>query len=277
MKKTALLILSLMLMATVGCSNKNDGGTKLQEIKDKGVITMATSPDFGPYEFMDLNKTGEEAIVGCDVELGKFIASEIGVDIEIVPMDFKSCQAAVSVGKVDFSISGYAKTPEREESMECSDTFLWEGPTDKSQGLIVLKENADLLSNKDGFAGKKIGAQNGSLQVNLTESQLPDAQIEFISSINDGVMMLLNGKIDALASSYETGEQFCKNYDELIMSEFVFEDTTEDGNVVLAPKGETALMDEINKAIKKAKDEGYMDKWLAESKELCDSLGIKVN
>ena len=60
------------------------------------------------------------------------------------------------------------------------------------------------------------------------------------------------------------------------MSEFCF-DYSSEGNVVLAQKGETALMEEINKAIKKAEDEGMFEKWLEEATTLCDTLGIKVN
>ena len=278
MKKILTFIMaSAVMLSFCGCTAKEDGGKKLAEIKKSGVITVATSPDFGPYEFMDLNKEGEEAIVGCDVELAKYIAKEMGVTLKIEPMDFDACQAAVSVGKVDFSISGYAKTPEREESMECSDMFLWAKTDEKSQGVLILKDKADVYNSKESFNGKLVGAQNASLQMSLVQTQLPDASIETISSINDGVMMLLNGKIEALASSYDTGLQFCKNYPQLAMSEFVFVDTLEDGNIALAPKGEKALMNEINKAIQKAKDEGMFEKWLVEATTLCDTLGIEVN
>lgn len=262
-------------LSTAACQKEEKN--RLTDIKQAGVITMATSPDFGPYEFMDLTKDGQEAIVGCDVELGRYIAKEIGVDIEIEPMDFEACQAAVSQGKIDFSISGYAKTPERAESMECSDLFNWIDLGDKSSGILIRKDDADTLKDSNGFKGKTIAAQNGSLQLGYTEDQLPDAKIEVVSSCNDGVLMLLNGKVDGLATSYDTAEQFTKNYPELTMSEFVFTGTLEDGYVILAPKGETELMTEINKAMAKAQKEGLFDKWLQESIDLCNKLGIEVN
>ncbi|MEG2144221.1 MAG: transporter substrate-binding domain-containing protein, partial [Oscillospiraceae bacterium] len=242
----------------------------------QGFITMATSPDFGPYEFMDLNKEGQEAIVGAEIKLGKYIADYLGVDLKIESMDFDTCQASVSVGKVDMSLSGYAKTDERAENMNCSDFYYWKKGEIDTQGVMILKENEDKLNTKEAFKGKTLAAQNGSLQLNLVTKQLPDSKLETISSINDGVMLLLSNKVDGLASSGDTGLQFCKNYPELAMSKFCF-DYNEDGNILLVPKGEDALMAEINKAIKKAADEGMYEKWLQESTALCDTLGIKVN
>lgn len=289
MKKFIAILLTLVLGASmVACSAKPDesssaandskvqAANRLETIKANGYITVAISPDFGPYEFIDLNKTGQDSVVGCEVELAKYIAEYLGVDLKIEQMDFSTCQAAVSAGNVDFSVSGYAKTAEREESMECSEYYTWGNDDESGQGVIILKDNKDLYKKAEDFAGKIIGAQNGSLQQNLVTSQLPgDVKMEPISAITDGVMMLLTGKIDGLASSYDTGLQFCKNYDKLTMSEFKFEYES-DGNVALVQKGETELIDEIDKAIAKAKEEDKYVQWIADARKLCDTLGIEA-
>ena len=51
--------------------------TSLQDILDKGVITVAISPDYAPYEYLDL-MTGE--IKGSDIVLAQYIADELGVE-----------------------------------------------------------------------------------------------------------------------------------------------------------------------------------------------------
>ena len=280
MKKNlkAITLTLVVMMGLTACTPNEKTGEMdaLAKIKEQGFITMATSPDFAPYEFMDLTKSGEEAIVGCDVELGKYIAEYIGVDLKVESMDFGACQAATSVGKVDMSISGYAKTPEREENMECSDYFNYSPIEEQttSQGIVVLKENAATLNTEESFTGKTIAAQNGSLQYNLATAQLPEATIESISTINDGMLMLLSGKVDGVASFTDTAEQIFKNYDNMQMSEFYFV-SEGDGNVVIAKKGETALMEEINKAIAKAAEEGKYAEWLTECSALADELGVE--
>ncbi len=87
---------------------------------------------------------------------------------------------AVTTGKVDMAISGFAYTEERAESMELSDFFNMDN--DDGQGLLVLKEQADQYTKAEDFAGKKVAVQNASLQFNLLTSQLPEAKPELITN-----------------------------------------------------------------------------------------------
>ena len=43
---------------------------------------MGTSPDFAPWEFKDVS-SGTTEYVGADVELAKYIAEKLGVELEI--------------------------------------------------------------------------------------------------------------------------------------------------------------------------------------------------
>ena len=94
MKKYIALILAIALFACLaaGCSSAGSG---------KKALKVAISPDFAPMEFVDPTKTGQDKFVGFDVSLAKFIAQELDMTLEIMPMDFDACQAAVASGKVD--------------------------------------------------------------------------------------------------------------------------------------------------------------------------------
>jgi len=129
MKKTLAIILaaSLALTAMSGCS---DNKSRLEKIKEAGVITMATSPDFAPMEFQYVDANGNDVYAGSDIELGKYIAEKLGVELKIEAMDFTAVQAAVTTGTVDMAISGFAKTEERAESMELSDYYNIEDDDD---------------------------------------------------------------------------------------------------------------------------------------------------
>ena len=140
MKKALAIIMAaaMAMTALTGCSGSK---SKLEAIKEAGVIKMATSPDFAPMEFVDLSKSGQDKYVGFDVSLAKFIAEEMGMELEIMPMSFDACQAAVSTGKVDMSISGFSYTPERAENYNLSD-YYYAGENETEQTVIALKENA---------------------------------------------------------------------------------------------------------------------------------------
>ena len=76
---TAALALSLL---TACGGNQEDGGKRLDEIKEKGVFTIATSPDFAPSEFVDSSKTGQDQYVGFDMTLARYLAEELGVELD---------------------------------------------------------------------------------------------------------------------------------------------------------------------------------------------------
>ena len=274
MKKALAIIMAaaMAMTALTGCSGSK---SKLDAIKEAGVIKMATSPDFAPMEFENIKADGTKEYVGSDIELGKYIAEKLGVKLQIEAMDFTAVQAAVTTGTVDMAISGFAKTSEREESMELSIGYNTDSD-DVGQGILISKDKAAELTTAESFAGLKVGAQNGSLQHNLVKEQLPaDVQVELIGSLNDGVLMLSTGKIDALAVSGENGVLYAGNYDNIVMSDFFF-DYTSEGNVVACQKGQTELMEAINNIIKEVNEQKLYSQWTDEATALAESLGIDV-
>ena len=94
---------------------------------------MGTSPDFAPWEFKDVS-SGTTEYVGADVELAKYIAEKLGVELEIKPMEFSAIQQAVTSGNIDMGISGFAYTDERAEAMGLSERYNVN--TKKGQGLF---------------------------------------------------------------------------------------------------------------------------------------------
>lgn len=247
---------------------------RLEEIKQKGVIVLATSPDFAPQEFEDIS-SGKKTYVGCDIDLANYIADYLGVELEIQAMDFQACQAAVSTGKADFSISGYAYNEERTENYEVSDFFNI-AENDSRQVLIVPADKASEYQAPEDFAGKVIGAQNGSLQYTLTETQLPDAEIKLIDNLGSAVLMVQNDKIDALACSGEQADIYVDKNEGLALADWQF-DYTSEGNIALMPKGETELAAAVNEAIAEVNEQGLYQQWKEEATELALSLGLDVN
>ena len=296
MKKVlALALAALMVMALfVGCGKKEDpvnssggssvapsgttsaGQSKLDKIKASGKIVMATSPDFAPSEFIDPTKKGQEQYVGTDIEVGKYIAEALGVELEIQAMDFQACQAAVTTGSVDMAISGFAWREDRAENMGLSEPYNV-SKEKNTQGLIIRKEDADKYKTLADFAGKKVAAQEASLQAELVADQLPaDVKVESFSSLNDAIMMLSTGKVDAVAVAKDNGEGFAKNYQELQMCEAWF-DYTSKGTVIAVTKGEDELLEEINKIVADITAKGLYDTWKADAIELANSLGIDLD
>ena len=263
MKKLICIVLSLAMAAALSVSAFADS---MDDIKKAGVLTVALSPDFSPMEFVDSSKEGQDAYVGFDVTLAKYIAEYFGVELDIQAMSFDACQTAVAMGAVDMSISGYSATPTRAENFELSDPYFTEDDT-TGQVLLVKAENADKFTTAESFDGADVGAQNASLQMDLLTSQLPNANPYTIGEIGVGVLELESGNIDALAVAEGNGVQIMANHPGLVIAGWQF-DFEDEGNVILIQKGNTALLEAVNAALAEAYDAALYSGWYAEALEI---------
>ena len=69
-------------------------------------LTMGTNAAFAPYEYYE-----NEKIVGIDAEIAAAIAEKLGMELEIVDMDFDAIIPAVATGKVLMGMAGMTVTP----------------------------------------------------------------------------------------------------------------------------------------------------------------------
>lgn len=270
-----ILFLSVVLAA---CGNETTAKKNLLEtIKERKVLIVATSPDFPPYEFIDPSKPAEEQVVGADIELAKYIAKEMGVELKLEISDFPTAIASLSTKKADIIISGLGYKESRLESMEFTKTY---NPTEKDadnyQGVMIPKDKLDVLKTLEDFDGLKIGAQSGSLQEGYVKSNIPGAQLEVIADLPTGILMLKSGKIDALAMASTTGGQYISANPELAMSAIRFEDSNLaefDGTLIGVQKDELELVKTLNAIIDQLLKDGTYEKWENEFKEYATKIG----
>ncbi len=246
----------------------------LAKVIDAGKIILGTAPDFAPWEFQDVS-SGTTEYVGSDIELAKYIAQRLGVELEISPMEFGAIIQGLSSDTIDIGISGFAYTEERAEAANLSDPYNVN--PEAGQGILVLKDETSDYDTAESFAGKKIAAQNASLQMQLVQEQLPsDITIQPVTSVSEGVLMLINGRVDALAVSGDNGLSLSDSYPEVAMADFMFEYES-DGNVVVIKKGNDELTAAVNEIIAEVNEQGLYEQWKQEATELAQSLGIETN
>ncbi len=277
-----LSVLAMMMLATmlIGCSSKDSGqdnvkpANRLEEILQRGYIVVATSPDFPPNEFIDVTKSGDDQYVGSDIEFAKYIAEQLGVELHLEVMEFNAVCAAVTSGKADLAISGLAYTEDRANTMELSKGYNFgdEGEDPNCQGLLIRASDMGSYKTIDDFKSKVVAAQLGSLQEQLSLAQIPDVQIENISTLDLGIMSLKTEKVDAMACACKTAQLYAENNDDLMVSDvkFVTEDTN--GTRIGIMKGETELTAKINEIIDDVLDQGLYVKWYQEATDYAAAI-----
>lgn len=270
-KLIALALTGVMAISMVACGSKEEkAANRLEKIMEAGKIVVATSPDWAPYEFENPNAEGQDKYVGSDMELARYIAEKLGVELEISAMDFDACIAAVGEGRVDLTIIDMAPTEERGLLMDFTDTYY----DDASQNIVIRKEDAEKFTSLADFtADTKIAAQNGSLQYTLVTEQT-GATIETIAKATDGILMLQTGKIDGVAVAGFVANTFVEKNDDLtIIPEGLIYDTA--GVSCGVPKGEEELVAKLNEIIAEVVEQGLYFQWMEDATALVNELGIQ--
>ena len=289
MKKTsAKIILSLGLAAMLAaCSSSAPAASyspapanRLEEIKARGVLTVATEPYFVPNEFIDPTKTGAEQYVGSDMELAKLIAERMGVELEIVPLEFTQVLASVAEGKYDLAISALAYTPTRAEAMELSIGYNMRDDN-PGYGLLIREENKDDITGSEDLKDFILITQSGSIQEELCNQQVP-AYKEFkrVSSMTDAFLSVQEGKADAAAVAITNAQLYIDSNPGCGMMivedfKFDFDDEKYGGTRIGAPKGETELIEAVNEVLREVNENGQYKAWYDEYSDYAKSLGIE--
>lgn len=229
----------------------------------QGVLTVATSPDFAPYEFYAIGEDGTPMLAGFDMALAQYIADDMGLTLEVVPMDFDGVLSELQMKNVDLGMAGLSPDPAREDAMDFSDIY-YEG----GQSLVTVKANADTLNSFEACnkAEISVGAQIGSIQMDLANEFSPDADIVALPKVTDIISELLGGKLDAAYIETAVAESYQKNYPDLEIVLDVPYDVA--GSSIGVSKGNAALLAAVNEAIAAAVADGSMDQFVAEANEL---------
>lgn len=262
MKKFLSAILVLVMLFTLCACNGSSS--------EKEVLKVATSPDFAPMEFVDSSKKGQESYVGFDITLAKYIAENLGKELEIVPMSFDASMIAVETGTVDMAISGFSWTEKRAQGFNLSD-YYYAGDNESEQTIVTTKANEGKFTSAEDFSGLKIAAQTSSLQLDLCKEQLPaDCEIIEIGDLTTAFLQLQNGDFDGIAVAAGQAKVFVANNENSVaLSGFDFVvDPASVGNVVLMQKGADELTAKVNEILAKAFDAGLYSGWYDEALEL---------
>lgn len=282
MKKLTLALFSCLAAITLAACGSGDskkgadaGETdKLAQIKEKGKLVIGTSPDFPPLEFYILNDKGEKEIVGSDITLAKAVAEKIGVELEVKATDFNGVLANIQTNSVDFGISGFVATEQREDIMDFSEGYQQEA-SEGFQGLLVSKEIADKYKSMDELkdANLTIGAQGGSIQFE-TASLLTDAKnIKQFGTMDAAILALNSGDLQAVTVSTSSVEPLLTTFPDLVIlpkETFNLDPENKYGtNVIGFPKGDdtTSFITLVNEVIQENKENGNLEKWRKESEE----------
>ena len=232
MKKIIALVLALVMIAACLTACGGAKGATLKNVQKAGKLTIATSPDFPPFESLE----GGE-VVGIEPDIMKLICDKLGVEAEFVQMDFDSVLIGIQAAKYDCAMSGITVTPAREKNM------LFTVPYYNAAQVIVVAEGSPITGKAD-LNGKVASVQTGT----TAESGCQDEGIEVqaFAANADAKAALTTGKVDAWVVDNLTAMQMVEEGDGLVILE---EKMTEEPYAFAFAMGSEDLVAAINDAL----------------------------
>lgn len=236
MRKIKISILIIILISILsGCSKREDK------------LVMVTEAGFAPYEYYADGK-----IVGVDVDIAQEIANELGYELEVKDVAFDSIIHEVKSGKADIGVAGISYSEERAKQVDFSANYV------VSKQIIVVREDSDIQTKKD-ISNKKVAVQLGSVaDVYVTDNYSKKNIVrekKYLAAIQD----LKDKKVDCVVMDELPAKELIQNTTGLKILDDVL---MEDSYGIIVDKGNTELLNTINKVITKLKNEGKIDEFI---------------
>lgn len=246
----------------------------MDRIRRKGVLRVATEPYFAPFEFIDPET---EKIVGSDIELARLIAERMGVELEIVPLEFTQVLPALTENQCDLTISAIAFTPSRAAAYALSKGYYFPEST-ASTAFVIREEDFGTITSLEALADKSLVAQSNSLQEALTSKHIYNyKEFRRLSSVRAVYEAVRKGKADAGVVDMETASNYIRNNKDagLVLADGLYFALEEEylGHRVAAKKGELQLIYFVNGVINEVLENGTYQKWAEEAQQRADELG----
>jgi Na+/H+-dicarboxylate symporter/ABC-type amino acid transport substrate-binding protein len=173
----------------------------LDRVRQRSLLRIGYLEDSLPYVFSNLR--GE--LVGFDVEMALQLARDLGVGVEIVPVDRTVLETGLDSSVCDLIMSGVAVTAERAMRNQFSLPYL-----DETVAFVVpdyrMSEFSE-WSNVRAMRRLRLGVPRASYFIQKVHDELPDVEIVPIDSMDD-MFMQRDPPLDAIVATAERGSAY---------------------------------------------------------------------
>jgi glutamate transport system substrate-binding protein len=204
------LALAVAALAVAGCGDDDeenggggDGGgdqaaeakqfpanTTMGKIQERGEITIGVKYDVPPFGFEN-PQSGE--VEGFDVEMGRIIAEELGVEPKFVEAISDNRIPFLQRGTVDLILSTMTINQERDLEIDFSEPYY------VARGRILVPGNSDIQGLED-LAGNRVCTALGSTYEETIREEAPEADLKLVDTYSECLELLQNGAIDAIST-----------------------------------------------------------------------------
>lgn len=180
----------------------------LNEILGGGVLKVGTTGDWNP---MSVRDPATNSYIGYDVDIMTELATDLGVELEFVPTDWKTLVNGVVAG--NYHITGSASiSPARLKAAGYSDSYI-------SVEILPFTsaDKAERFSDWDSInlADVKVATTLGTTFEKSVREWFPDAEIVVVEAPARGFQEVLSGRADVFITSNIEGSTLLTKFPNL--------------------------------------------------------------
>jgi polar amino acid transport system substrate-binding protein len=183
MKKIISLILVAVMLCTLLISCAADKGD-VDAVKEAGKIVVGVTV-YPPMDYVD-EETGEWA--GFDAELAQQFAETLGVNCQLVIINWGTKVAEINSNQIDLIWNGMTASEELGQQIDFSVSYA------KNAQVAVVKKGSTLTV--DGVKDAKIAVENGSAGATVAEETINGTNINKVTAMVDALNEVLAGTSD---------------------------------------------------------------------------------
>ena len=226
---------------------ENADGGLLAQIKERGYIVVGTEGTWSPYTYHDDN----DELVGFEVEVAKYIADYIGVDVQFSETVWSSMFASLDAGQIDIVVNGVSYSEERAEKYDFSEPYNY-----SQYAILTLADNDEINSLEDAKGKTAANDPTSSIGKFAEES---GAVLDEVGEAAQAISEVKNGRADLTFSLTTVFADYLKNHPEdADKFKVIVVSDPEPNAYVPVVKGNEELVAVINEAIAKAKEDGTL-------------------
>ena len=218
-------------------------------------LQVGSTPTGVPFTFLD---TKTNSVQGVMVDLINAIAKDQGFTVEVQGMPFNTLIPSLQTSKIQIISAALGMTPERREVVDFTDPVYSYG-----EGVVVNEKDTKAYKSYEEMKGETVGVQVGTVYVEpmkktglFKEVKAYDSMADVIRDV--GLNRIKAGFGDYPIVAYQISQGVHKDV-RLVKGI----PTIVNVNIGMAvKKGDTALLEKLNKSLAKFKNDGTLDKIL---------------
>ena len=249
MKKVLMILLSILMLGA--CAPKTPSSDapvdRLETIKQNGKIVVAMEGTWQPFTYHDENNN----LVGFDVEVAKYIADYLGVEVEYVEGEWDGLLMGVESGRYDMLVNGVGVTEERKKTYDFSDAYAYD------KAVVMVKEDNNEITKMEDLAGKVTANTISSNYAQIAESY--GAKVTGVDDLAQTIELLKNGRVDATLNAEVVYLDYTKTVPDAGVKIACYADKVWDIAIPMQ-KGSPKLVAAVNEAIAAAHADGTLSK-----------------